>query len=176
MEESRRPAGAGRSARTGTRWKKTLMLKHTLIATFLLLGLAPAHAADESDVVGTWAVDTAALRSQMESMMEAQLAQLPESQRGPAMAMVQGQLDQMVGQMEGQAEFRPDGTVTFTSATDPATYGTWSIENDRLRFGRAQPVAGEPAYVGSVDGDVIEVRPEGGEPDPSFTVTLRRQD
>lgn len=152
------------------------MLKHVFIATFLLLGLAPAHAADESDVVGTWAVDTAALRSQMETMMVAQLAQLPESQRGPAMAMVQGQLDQMVGQMEGQAEFMADGTVTFTSATDPATYGTWSLQNDRLRFGRDQPVPGEPAYVGSVEGDVIQVRPEEDQGDPSFTVTLRRQD
>ena len=155
------------------------MPKRTTLAAFLLLGLLsvgmPTHAADESDVIGVWTVDTGALRSQMESMMEAQFAQLPEAQRGPAMAMVQGQLDQMVGQMEGHAEFRPDGTVTFTSPDEPASHGTWSLEGDRLRFGRDQPEPGEPAYVGSVDDDVMQVRPEG-ESDMSFVLTLRRQD
>lgn len=147
---------------------------------FVVAGLAvvlwagSVLAADESDVIGLWSVDTGALREQMESMLERQFAQLPEDQRGPAMAMAMAQLDPMVGQMAGEAEFRPDGTVVFTSATDPASFGTWSLDDDLLRFERDQRMPSEPAYVGTVEGDVISVRPAGPQGNPHFTLTLRR--
>ncbi|MDX1541959.1 MAG: hypothetical protein R3349_11215, partial [Geminicoccaceae bacterium] len=63
------------------------------LAIALLAG--PALAAEKSDVIGLWSVDTDALRSQMESMLEQQFAALPESQRAPAMAMAKAQLTPM---------------------------------------------------------------------------------
>lgn len=140
-----------------------------------LLG-GPALAADESDVLGLWTVDTEALRGQMERMLERRLDQLPESQRAPALAMARAQLAPMVDQMAGEAEFRPDGTVVFTSANDPASYGTWSLDDDTLRFERDQRGPDEPAYVGTVAGDVIEVQPAGSPDNPHFTLTLRRSE
>ena len=151
-------------------------------ARAITIGLAaallacPVLAADESDVVGLWIVDTDALRGQMERMMERQLAQLPESQRAPALAMARAQLAPMVDQMAGEAEFRPDGTVVFTSATDPASYGTWSLDDETLRFERDHRPPDEPAYVGTVEADVIEVQPAGSPGNPHFTLTLRRSD
>lgn len=147
---------------------------------FAMIGLAAALfgsaalAAEESDVVGLWSVDTEALRGQMESMLARSFADLPESQRVPAMAMARARLDPVVGQMAGEAEFRPDGTVVFTSATDPESHGTWSLEDDQLRFQRDQPMPQEPAYIGTVEGDVISVRPVGSNSNPHFTLTLRR--
>ncbi|MDX1540970.1 MAG: hypothetical protein R3349_06155, partial [Geminicoccaceae bacterium] len=78
--------------------------------------------------------------------------------------------------MAGEAEFRPDGTVVFTSATDPASYGTWSLDDETLRFERDQRMPDEPAYVGTIDGDVISVRPAGEDAGAEFTLTLRRTD
>lgn len=134
-----------------------------------------ARAAQESDVVGIWAVDVAGLKSEMERMLEEQFRQLPEAQQKQARAMAAVQLDAMVGQMAGEAEFRPDGTAIFTSAEDPPTTGTWTLDNGTLRFGRDQRAQGEPAYIGEVDGDVIRVEPEGRNPNNHFTLTLRRQ-
>ena len=150
------------------------MLKRTIVALCLALSVAAGLRADEADLLGVWAVDTAALRSQMERLIERRLGQLPENQRRPAMARARAQIGSMIGQMAGRAEFKPDGTVVFTSATDPVSFGSWSLENGTLRFGRDQPVPGEPAYVGAIDGDVIEVRPEGEPTDAPFTLRLRR--
>jgi hypothetical protein len=151
------------------------MPKSALVAGLAaVLCALPALGADESDVIGLWSVDTDALRSQMESMLERRFAELPDDQRAPALAMAKAQLEPMVGQMAGEAEFRPDGTVVFTSGTDPASYGTWSLDDDLLRFERDQRVANEPAYVGTVEDDVISARPAGREGNPNFTLTLRR--
>lgn len=125
----------------------------------LLLQL-PAAAADSSDVVGTWQVDVETFRTQMEEMIQAQLVGLPEAQRAQAMAMAEAQIDGMLARMEGEAEFRPDGTVVFSSPSAPKSEGTWSLDGDRITLQRNQPEPGEPDYIGHLEGDVIEVRPE----------------
>lgn len=148
--------------------RKAWLLAAALFAT----PITGALAADESDVVGTWSVDVEALRSRMEQMVAGQLASLPEAQQGQARSMMAAQLDQMVSGMAGQAEFRADGTVTFMSPNEPVSAGTWSLEDDVLRFERDERAPGEPAYVGSVEGDVIKVQPE--EAQSPFQLTLRR--
>ena len=131
-----------------------------------------AFAADQSDVVGTWSVDTAALRERMAQMVEQQLANMPAAQQARARMMMAAQLDQMVASMAGRADFRADGSVEFTSPNEEASSGTWSLEDDVLRFQRDERAPGEPAYVGTVEGDVIEVQPQDAQ--SAFQLTLRR--
>lgn len=150
--------------------------RNLLAVAIALLLAPPAGAADASDVVGLWSVDTAALQGQMERMMEAQVTQLPEEQRAQAMAMARAHIEPMIGQMAGEAEFKPDGTVIFTSGNDPASSGTWSLEGGQIRFARDQRMPNEPAYAGRIDGDVIEVQPVDGPGSGGFTLTLRRVD
>lgn len=153
------------------------MPKSRFLAILMTTAFAwPALALDDDDVLGRWAVDTEALRTQMERMLEGRFDELPEDQRDAAVAMAKGQIDAMTAQMAGEAEFRPDGTAVFTSARDPESYGTWSLENDRLHFARETRMPNEPAYVGTVEDDVIRVHPEGEPVDGSFTLTLRRID
>lgn len=146
-------------------------------AALLALGLSAsaALAADPSDVVGRWEVDAEAMRAQMEGMIEMQLQGLPEAQRGQAMAMARSQLDSMVGKMAGEAEFQPDGTVVFTSPSAADTTGSWSLDGDVITFQRAERAPGEPAYVGQIVGDVIEMQPEGGQAGPQNVVFVLRR-
>jgi hypothetical protein len=141
----------------------------------LSLFASAALAADPSDVVGRWEVDAEAMRAQMESMIEMQLQGLPEAQRGQAMAMARSQLDSMVGRMAGEADFQPDGTVVFTSPAQADSAGTWSLDGDEIRFQRAERAPGEPAYVGQIAGDVIEMQPEGGQAGPQKVVFVLRR-
>lgn len=145
-----------------------------MFAAFLsVIGSQGSLAADASDVVGTWSVDTAALRERMAQMVEGELGNLPEDQQHRARAMMAAQLDQMVAGMAGQAEFRPDGTVLFTSPNQDDSAGTWSLEDDVLRFQRDERAPGEPTYVGTVEGDLIRVQPEDAQ--SAFELTLQRE-
>ena len=59
------------------------MVKRITASLCLALSVGLPLAADEAELLGVWAVDTAALRSQMERLIEGRLGALPETQRRP---------------------------------------------------------------------------------------------
>lgn len=126
------------------------------LGSALLLAGRVALAADP---VGSWAVDTAALKAELERLVQADLARMSASERaqmGPALA---GQLDELVRRSAGTAEFRRDGTVLLQGSHDGTRQtGRWTLDGDRVRLvpddHRKSP------FAGAVEGDTMRLKPE----------------
>ncbi len=148
-------------------------LRPPLVAALLLLLLPmTGGAALAADPVGGWAVDTAALRAELEPLMRADVARMPAAQRAQTEAVLPGRLDQMVNRSAGTAEFRPDGTVLLEDYQGRRRTGRWSLEGDRVRLLSED----EPPYAGTLEGDVMRLEPEGeveGEPAPGLVLRRR---
>jgi hypothetical protein len=137
------------------------------LAALLLSAGKPTLAADP---VGSWAVDTAALRGELERLMRADIARMPAAQRPQTEAVLPGRLDHMAHRSAGTAEFRPDGTVLLEDHLGQRRTGRWSLEGDRVRLLSED----EPPYAGTLEGDVMRLEPEG-EAEPAPALVLRRR-
>ena len=146
-------------------------LRPPLVAALLLLLPLIGGTALAADPVGGWAVDTAALRAELEPLMRADVARMPAAQRAQAEAVLPGRLDEAVRRSAGTAEFRPDGTVLLEDNLGQRRAGRWSLEGGRVRLlGEDQP-----PYAGTLEGDLMRLEPEGEDgPAPGFVLRRRR--
>lgn len=147
-------------------------LRPPLIAALSLFLFPVSGAALAADPVGGWAVDTAALRAELEPLLRADVARMPAAQRAQTEAVLPGRLDQMVNRSAGTAAFRPDGTVLLEDYQGQRRTGRWSLEGDRVRLLSED----EPPYAGTLEGDVMRLEPEGeaeGEPAPGLVLRRR---
>ena len=144
-------------------------LRPPLIAALSLLLLPISGAASAADPVGGWAVDTAALRAELEPLLRADVARMPAAQRAQTEAVLPGRLDEMAHRSAGRAEFRPDGTVLLEDYLGQRRTGRWSLEGDRVRL---LPGEDELPYAGTLEGDVMRLEPEG---EPAPGLVLRRR-
>jgi hypothetical protein len=129
---------------------------------------------EESDVVGLWDVDGEVFRSDFERALESEFAGMPDVLRVHVKTEAELKIEQMLGGGGAYAEFRPGGEVIFHSPGDVPSAGSWSLDGERIRFGREARLEGEPGYDGTVEEGVMRVEPD---PDLPLTVplTLRRR-
>src|SRR5207245_11506703 len=110
--------------------RNVLMRPRFLRLPFLALLLMAGRVALAADPVGTWAVDTAALRDEYRRLMETDLADMPAAQRAQTEAVLPGRLDEMAHRSAGTADFRPDGTVVLEDYEGQRRTGRWSLGAD----------------------------------------------
>ena len=144
-------------------------LRPPLIAALSLLLLPISGAALAADPVGGWAVDTAALRAELEPLLRADVARMPAAQRAQTEAVLPGRLDHMAHRSAGTAEFRPDGAVLLEDYLGQRRTGRWSLEGGRVRL---LPGGDEPPYAGTLEGDLMRLVPEG-EDGPALVLRRR---
>jgi hypothetical protein len=143
-----------------------------LVATILVLLLVIGGTALAADPVGRWAVDTAALRGELERLLRADIARMPAVQQAQTEAVLPGRLDQMVHRSAGTAEFHPDGTVLFEDNQGQRRTGRWTLEGDRVHLLSED----EPPYVGPLEGDIMRLEAEAQvEDEPAPGLILRRR-
>jgi hypothetical protein len=141
-------------------------------AALLVLILLIGETALAADPVGRWAVDTAALRGELERLLRADIARMPSVQQAQTEAVLPGRLDQMVHRSAGTAEFHPDGTVLLEDNQGQRRTGRWTLEGDRVHLLSED----EPPYVGTLQGDIMHLKAEAQvEDEPAPGLTLRRQ-
>ena len=149
-------------------------LRPPLIAALSLLLLPISGVALAADPVGGWAVDTAALRAELEPIVRADVARMPAAQRAQTEAVLPGRLGEMARRSAGTAEFRPDGTVVLDNCAGQRRTGRWSLEGDRVRLLSED----QPPYAGTLEGDVMRLEAElepGDEGGPAPGLVLRRR-
>lgn len=140
--------------------------RRSLPLAAVLLLLTGAVALGEGPV-GSWAVDTAALRGEFERILRADIARMPPAQRPPTEAVLPGRLDDLVHRSAWVAEFRPDGTVLIEDYVGHRT-GSWAVDGAHIRL---QGADGVP-YLGTLEGDTMELVTED---EPAPTLVLRRR-
>jgi hypothetical protein len=129
---------------------------------------------EETEVVGTWYVDTEIFRSDFERVLESEFDGMPEAVRAQMIKAARGQVERMLEGGGAYAEFRPGGEALFYIADDPPSAGTWSLDHGRIHFQRTARVEGEPGYDGTVDHGVMRVAPAEELP-LTVPLTLRRR-
>jgi hypothetical protein len=144
-------------------------LRHPAFIAVLLAALV-GRTALAADPVGSWAVDTAALRAELERFLRADIARMPKVQQPQTEAVLPGRLVEMVRRSAGTVEFRRDGAVLFEDDQRQRRRGRWTLEGDRVHL---QSEDG-PSYAGTVERDVMRLEPQG-EDEPAPTLVLRRQ-
>ncbi len=87
---------------------------------------------------------------------------MPAAQRAQTEAVLPGRLDEAIRRSAGTAEFRPDGTVVLEDDQGQQRTGRWFLEGGRVRL---LPGGDEPAYAGTLEGDLMRLEPEP-EPEP----------
>ena len=144
----------------------------SLVAAFLVVVLLIGETAFAADPTGRWAVDTAALRVELERLLRADIARMPTAQQPQTEAVLPGRLDQMVHRSAGTAEFHPDGTVLFEDSQGQRRTGRWTLEGDRVHLLSED----EPPYLGTLDGDIMRLEAKAQvEDEPAPGLVLRRR-
>ncbi len=140
------------------------------LLAFVLL-LFAGQAAVAQSLVGTWVIDKEAMRGQLRQAIEAEMRDLTPEMRTQVAPMIDQQVEGIIAELEGSAEFREDGTVLFRDEQGGADEGRWEMTDGRIRLTAA---SGEGnAMVGElVDGRMV-MKPEGEELPFAF-VFMRR--
>ncbi len=140
------------------------------LLAFVLLLFAGQPAVAES-LVGTWVIDKEAMRGQLRQAIETEMRDLTEEMRAQVAPMIDQQVESILAELRGSAEFREDGTVVFRDEQGAEDRGRWEMVDGRIRLTAA---GGEGnAMVGRlVDGRMV-MKPEGEELPFAF-VFMRR--
>lgn len=132
-------------------------LRAALLALCLLALALPAFARSP---VGTWRLDEAAYRAQMDAMLERMLAAMPPEQRAQARQMLQGGQDPLDAALASRLEFRSDGTVVATEGDDPTMeqIGTWHEDGAEIVITADAAEPDTPDMIGRFDGEALVFR------------------
>jgi hypothetical protein len=120
--------------------------------------------------VGTWIVDTTALRGELERLMRADLPEMPADQQARTEAVMPGRIDEIVHRGAGTVEFRPGGTAVLEDYEAQRRDGRWTLDGNRVRLLTAE----DPPYAGTLEGDTMRLEPEGQD-GPALGLVLRRR-
>lgn len=132
-----------------------VMLRAIVLAFGLVLAaVLPASA---ESPVGTWRLDEAAYRAQVDAMLDRMLAQLPPEQREQMRQMMQAGDGPLEQELASRLEFRPDGTVAASEGEDGAmdAIATWRADGDTIVMTSSEAGVDAPDMVGSFDGGAL---------------------
>lgn len=147
------------------------MLKRLLVA--LVIGWLPIQAS-AADPTGQWRLDSQSFQEQFMTIIEAQLADLPEAMRTQMGQMMTGMLDEMKSGMDGVAHFSADGIIRFEADDGEQHGGRWEdLGNDLIRIQPDDP-RGE-AIEAVLEGDRMVSLIESEEMPGSFELVWIRQ-
>lgn len=132
-------------------------LRAVALALCMLVLALPALA---KSPVGTWRLDEAAYRAQVDAMFERMLANVPPEQREQARRMMQGSQDPLESALASRVEFRDDGSVVATEGDDPTTerIGTWREDGAEIVMSASAAEPDTPDMIGVFDGDRLIFR------------------
>ncbi len=131
-----------------------------------------ADLAVAQSLVGTWVIDKDAMRGQLRQAIEAEMRDLTPEMRAQVAPMIDQQVEGIIAELQGSAEFREDGSVVFRDEKGGEDAGRWEMIDGRIRLtaadGKGDAMVGE-----LVDGRMV-MRPEG-EKDVPFSFVFMRQ-
>ncbi len=134
--------------------------------------LLVAELAVAQSLVGTWVIDKEAMRGELRQAIEAEMRDLTPEMRAQVAPMIDQQVEGIIAQLQGSAEFREDGSVVFRDEKGGEDPGRWEMVDGRIRLtaadGKGDAMVGE-----LVDGRMV-MRPES-EKDVPFSFVFMRQ-
>jgi hypothetical protein len=149
---------------------------HFLAAIFLglLMFGSPACGADDDVVlIGTWSLDEAALRADVDAVMLEEFTNLPPQAREQAQAAMQTEVDRIIQTAAGTIQFRADGTATSSGAAGPSEW-VWTAADGVIRLEKKEALVSDVPLLGTIVGDTLYLEPDvAGE--PGLPLPLRRQ-
>ena len=147
-------------------------LVRLVVALSLVIGGATPGRA-EVDLVGTWVLDEAALRADVDAVMAEQFADLPVDARHQAESAMRVEVDRIIQTATGTIQFRADGTATAISA-DVATEWVWTLTDGVVRLEKKEALVSDVPLLGTIDGNYLYLEPDvAGE--PGLPLPLRRK-
>ncbi len=143
----------------------------TRLVAFTVVLFSTQLAAAQSPV-GTWVIDKDAMRGQLRRAIEAEMRDLTPEMRAQVAPMIDQQVEGIIAELEGSAEFREDGSVVFRDDRGGVDEGRWEMADGTIRLSAASGKGG--TMVGRmVDGRMV-MKPEGEEEVPFSFVFMRR--
>ena len=147
------------------------------LATFflgLVMLVGPVHgAADDIALIGTWSLDEAALRADVDAVMSEAFTDLPPQAREQAHAAMQTEVDRIIQTAAGTIQFRADGTATSTGAAGPTEW-VWTATDGVIRLEKKEALVSDVPLLGTIVGDTLYLEPDvAGE--PGLPLPLRRK-
>jgi len=133
-----------------------------------LLGFSLSVSFAWAGVPGTYVIDKAALKEMMNTMLDQQLAMIPEEQRGAQMEVAKQAMAAQLESMNMTLTFHSGGTVEYEGNTgmgqSESGKGTWKLEGDQLTMTKTER-DGEKTEPDSMTAtykdDKIIIKPEG---------------
>jgi len=132
-------------------------LRAAVLALCMIVLALPAFARSP---VGTWRLDEAAYRAQIDAMLERMLEGVPPEQREQVRQMMQGSQDPLESALASRLEFKSDGTVVATEGDDPAMepIGTWREDGAEIVMTADAAEPDTPDMIGVFDGETLIFR------------------
>jgi hypothetical protein len=145
-----------------------------LVAATLFCSAATAAVAQEDvALLGTWLLDEASLRTDVDAVMADEFKNLPAEAREQARAAMQAEVDRIIQTAAGTIQFRADGTATSSGAAGPAEW-VWTATNGVLRLEKKEALVSDVPLLGTVVGDTLYLEPDvAGE--PGLPLPLKRK-
>lgn len=151
------------------------LARAAMLGSLLCLGAVSARAADLS---GTWALDQAQWKPQLDRLIDHMLAKIPpemiEKMKARGMDPAVTFRESAKEGLGDTIEFLPDGVVRTSRHDDePDEDGHWILKGDDLRI-TVDDAEGLEAMVGKVEGDRITLKPifKADMPDAAFMKDL----
>ncbi len=141
-----------------------------LLALAVILFTAPLALAQSP--VGTWVIDKDAMRGQLRQAIEAEMRDLTPEMRSQVAPMIDQQVESIIAELEGSAEFRADGSVIFRDGQRVEEEGRWEMADGVIRLSAANGQGG--TMVGELVGERMVMKPEGEEEVPFSFVFMRQ--
>jgi hypothetical protein len=129
-----------------------------------LLAAAGRPARAEAELIGTWVLDEAALRADVDAVMREQFGGLPAEARDQAGKAMRAEVDRIVQTATGTIQFRADGTATASSAAGPSEW-IWTFNDGVVRLEKKEALVSDVPLLGTIVGDSLYLEPDvAGEP------------
>ncbi len=143
----------------------------TRLVAFAVVLFSAQLAAAQSPV-GTWVIDKDAMRGQLRQAIEAEMRDLTPEMRAQVAPMIDQQVEGIIAELEGSAEFREDGSVVFRDDRGGVDEGRWEMADGVIRLSAADGQGG--TMVGELVGERMVMKPEGEEEVPFSFVFVRQ--
>ncbi|WP_222183630.1 hypothetical protein [Geminicoccus harenae] len=141
---------------------RRLPLPALLLAT--CIGLAATSARAEASLLGTWVLDEAALRADVDAVVAEQFQTLPTDARAQAEQAMRAEVDRIVQTAAGTIQFRADGTATSVSAAGLSEW-VWTSNDGVVRLEKKEALVSDVPLLGTIVNDALYLEPDvAGEP------------